>query len=155
MYTIQDKPKIYENAKKGIVKIVFIKKSTSEMRVFFGSLNEKYLAEKPKPKDENEKPKKAKPENMLTLIDVVKGEWRSFYIESIILPIKCNVRLTYGVKVGNTVIKFPSKSIAERVRKVIRTCPLKNQNILNNLALFAATKKGYTVKQIIRDFQNV
>lgn len=101
------------HSKNGIAKITFRKKDGS-IREMYASLHKKNLIPT---KGTSKKSRKA--ENLMTVVDVEKNEWRSFYVDDVI-DIKRDVRRSYGARIGEEVVSFSKRSDANKARKLIR-----------------------------------
>ncbi len=98
-------------SKNGIAKITFRKKDGS-IREMYASLHQKNI---PATKGA----KRTKPDNLLTVMDMEKNEWRSFYLDDV-LDVKKDVRRFFGVRIGEAVAHFNKRSEADKARKMVR-----------------------------------
>lgn len=63
--------------------------------------------------------KSRKPENLITVVDLEKNDWRSFYLDDVI-SVRKDARDSYGVRIGHDVVKFPTRSNADKVREHLK-----------------------------------
>jgi hypothetical protein len=99
-------------SKNGIAKITFRKKN-GEIREMLASLRQNDLL----PTKGTKRKKSA--DNLMTVVDMEKNEWRSFYIDDII-SLKKNVRRSYGVRVGDSIASFETRGEANKARNLFK-----------------------------------
>lgn len=63
--------------------------------------------------------KSHKSQNLITVVDVDKNDWRSFYLDDVI-SVRKDFRSSYGVRFGNEVVKFATRSNADKVRSHLK-----------------------------------
>lgn len=81
MYT---KQQLQENLRTGTYTIQFIKKSTKELRTMICTLNSEHIPPKPVTEAKEEKAPRKENDNLISVYDLEKKDWRSFNIDSIV-----------------------------------------------------------------------